>query len=110
MSSHQWRDDANCRDTDPNTMQPESATADELAAAFRVCTGCPVLEQCRQLAEDQLGAYGIHAGTWWGDLPANPEVPVCQWCLEQPAKGTRATYCSTRCQVAAWRARSRVPA
>jgi len=103
-----WRDEAACLSTDPDAMQPESATPAELELAMSVCLGCPVLAQCEQLAEDQAGAYGIHAGKWYGEPPRNPDLS-CQWCeapLTQAPTGQVPKYCSASCRKLAFRART----
>lgn len=112
MHENDWRAAANCLQTDPNTMQPEVATPDEVAMALRLCDGCPVRRQCRELAESQVGAYGVHAGEWFGDPPANPAMVQCGWCGDDMDPGPRRTrtYCSTGHRVAAFRAREAVSA
>lgn len=70
-----WRALANCRDVDPDVMQPEVAAPEDVEEAKAHCAGCPVLEQCRQLALSQGdGAYGVHAGEWFGTPPRRPGV------------------------------------
>lgn len=102
-----WQDQAQCLGVDPNDMQPAEADAETIAVAARVCRGCPVIEQCRELAEGQLGAYGIHAGKWYGEPPAIPSVS-CAWCGDEvpnaPGGRTR-LYCSTTHRVEAFKAR-----
>lgn len=102
-----WQDLAQCVGVDPEAMQPEVATPAEVARAVRVCTGCPVAVECRQLAEDQPGAYGVHAGAWWGPTPANPATVPCGWCAQDMAAGPRGTalYCGATCRKRAERAR-----
>lgn len=110
MTEHEdWRGRAQCLDLDPNTMQPDVASPAEVEAAMRVCVGCPVLEQCDQLRASQREPYGVFAGKWWGDPPRNPDVTWCGWCGGSTGTAKR-SYCSTRCQVAAWRARQAVSA
>lgn len=111
-----WQTLARCRNEDPDSMQPERATTAEVADALMVCNGCPVLEQCAELAAGQMLAYGIHAGRWYGP---HPVWEVERTCAHEPcaatfrteAEGNRtATFCSARCRVAAYRARSNLSA
>jgi hypothetical protein len=101
---------ANCRGVDPDTMQPEAATPDELEQAMRFCVGCPVAAECRDLAEGQTYAYGIHAGKWYGAPPVNPEVVQCRWCGGDVPGSVAREYCGSTCRNAAWRARRAVSA
>lgn len=104
-----WQQLARCRNEDPDSMQPERATPDEVEAALAVCSGCPVIEQCRQLAESQPGAYGVHAGEWWGDPPHSPLVKPCAWCggdMDNDPLGRPREYCSKAHREAARRARA----
>lgn len=103
-----WRARANCRDTDPNDMQPEVATPAEVRTAMALCDGCDVRRECRDLADGQnLGAYGIHAGRWYGEPPRNPALIQCGWCGDDMDPGERGTreYCWATCRKRAQRAR-----
>lgn len=115
-----WRDSASCLSVDPNIMQPEVAAPEDIAAAIRVCDGCPVWTDCRRLAEsqrsdtdDQLhGAYGVHAGEWWGPTPALPGGLPCGWCGTPvtPSKSRPRKFCSDSCRYASRDARLRAEA
>lgn len=111
-----WQTRARCRNEDPDSMQPERATKAEVAEALLVCDGCPVRVQCDELAAGQVQAYGVHAGRWWGAPPVWEVERVCalEACgqtFRTEAEGNRAaTYCSPRCRVAAYRARSNLSA
>jgi hypothetical protein len=109
-----WRRWARCRSEDPNTMQPEVATVDQLEDAMRVCVGCPVRRECRDLAERYGSAYGVHDGEWFGPLPADPSAGRCEWCqgpvVTDAGHQATARYCRGRCRVAAHRARSKLSA
>lgn len=103
-----WRHQAACADADPELFQPEVATQEQIDATIaEYCDHCPVRQQCLELALAQAGgAYGIHGGRWFGDAPRNPAAEQCSWCGEDmDAERTTAAYCSTRCRVAAHRAR-----
>lgn len=112
--SQDWRHSAECRDADPNELQPEVASQEQVDATMaRYCLPCPVRLECRQLAESQAGTYGIHAGQWYGDAPRDPAAEQCSWCggaiaaedsQTPPLRSTR-EYCSSRCRVASHRAR-----
>ena len=104
VTTENWQTRANCRDTDPDTMQPEVATRAEVMAAKAVCDGCPVKLQCKTLADEQAGAYGVHAGEWYGPDPA--PVLFCGWCntlLSSAARSTR-SFCNDTCRKRAARA------
>lgn len=104
-----WQLRAACRDEDPNRMQPEVASQAEVDAAMAHCYGCPVWEQCEDLALSQAHTYGIHAGAWWGDPPRDPAADHCSWCGDaMDSERSTASYCSSRCRVAAHRARHAV--
>lgn len=110
-----WQADALCfrMRVDPDVMQPERATREEVAEAMTICGGCPVVEQCRQHARDQerqhvdgqTGAYGIHAGEWWGPDPVWVVDRVCGPCgavsraQERYAAGP--WFCSRGCRTKA---------
>ena len=62
MNKH-WRNQAACRDTDPELFFPVGTSGPALAQvteAKRVCAGCPVLTQCREfaLAHQAAGVAG----------------------------------------------------
>lgn len=111
----EWRDDAACLTEDPNKMQPERATEAEVAAAKRVCAGCPVWRECRDLATEQRtaygSAYGVHAGEWYGDHPVweverECELDGCGVVFRTERDGNRqARFCSPKHRVAAARSR-----
>lgn len=103
LRSSNWQTEAACRDTDPDTMQPEVASQEDIERAKAVCGPCPVYRLCRELAESQLGAYGVHDGEWFGPPPA--PVLFCQWCRGALAssRSTR-SYCNDTCRKRASRA------
>ncbi|WP_063749801.1 WhiB family transcriptional regulator [Streptomyces xylophagus] len=62
MTSQEWRDDAACRDYDPELWHPVSDTT--AAPAIRICTTvCPVREECLDFALNEGEQYGV-----WGGL------------------------------------------
>jgi hypothetical protein len=94
--SEAWQNEAQCRDVDPDFMQPEVATPVQVAEAKAYCFGCPVFEQCAEAAYAQRSpesgeniAYGVWAGEWFGDLPRVPAAEVCGICGDAAAKGQR---------------------
>lgn len=113
VSELDWRHQAACKDADPEVMQPEVASEQDVLDAIRAhCLGCPVWDECLQLAKDQVGgAYGIHGGQWFGDAPRRPGAGECGWCGGE-LEGERSTsrYCSAACRQAAHRARNAVSA
>jgi WhiB family transcriptional regulator, redox-sensing transcriptional regulator len=60
-----WRDDAACRNHDPELFFPEGTAGparDQAERAKRVCQSCPVQAPCLQFA---LG-HGLSFGIWGG--------------------------------------------
>jgi WhiB family redox-sensing transcriptional regulator len=60
-----WRDDAACRDEDPELFFPIGTTGialEQVNAAKRVCARCPVQEDCLEFAL----ASNQDAGIWGG--------------------------------------------
>ncbi|NIJ14311.1 WhiB family redox-sensing transcriptional regulator [Saccharomonospora amisosensis] len=68
-----WRARAACAapDIDPEVFFPEPGPgmADRIAAAQRVCAGCPVRKQCRDYAQRQGERHGIWGGHSTRTLP-----------------------------------------
>lgn len=56
-----WREDALCRQTDPEIFMPEKGGT--TAPAKRVCLACPVRRACLDYAVDSQQRWGI-----WGGL------------------------------------------
>ena len=83
----EWRDRAACRDTSPELFFPIGTTGvalDQIDAAKRVCTQCPVASECLEFAL----ATNQEAGVWGGlteeerrrvrkgiDVPASAAAP-----------------------------------
>ncbi|WP_408895899.1 WhiB family transcriptional regulator [Nocardioides sp. R1-1] len=110
-----WQNDARCFQlrVSPDVMQPEKPTRAEVEEAKQVCHGCPVLEQCRQHAVDQDGAYGIHAGEWFGPDPVWFVERSCPSCgatsrVRQRYGSSGEWFCSRACR--SHHARTTVPA
>jgi WhiB family transcriptional regulator, redox-sensing transcriptional regulator len=55
-----WTDQARCRGVDPEQFFVRGATASR--AAIKVCTRCPVKDECLRYAIEQ----GIDFGVWGG--------------------------------------------
>jgi WhiB family transcriptional regulator, redox-sensing transcriptional regulator len=64
-----WRDQAACRDADPDLFFPDRGYAD-VSEAMTICNGCPVREECLDWAlkvnEDE--------GVWGGTTPDQRRV------------------------------------
>jgi WhiB family redox-sensing transcriptional regulator len=61
-----WRKAASCRDTDPALFFPVGTTGpavEQIAAARRVCGGCPSQEPCLEFALETNQDSGV-----WGGL------------------------------------------
>ena len=66
MTRHaDWRDDAACRDADPELFFPIGTTGPapaQIDEAKRICQACPVRQPCLAWALD----HGITSGVWGG--------------------------------------------
>lgn len=65
-----WRNEANCRDSDPDMFFPESKDKRYAEEALAVCYGCKVKEDCLDHAIENDEKYGI----WDGMTPAERDV------------------------------------
>lgn len=64
--SHDWRDDALCRDTDPDLFFPVGTTGpaiSQIAAAKNVCQQCAAREECLDFALVTNQDSGVWGGT-----------------------------------------------
>lgn len=101
-----WRERAACRGKDPDWWELVGGkeTAGNLKAR-RICGGCPVSVECRELA-DQTGSWGmIFAGQAYSKpryLTVTPMQSTCKHCA-RPILITKAytVYCSPLCRSAA---------
>jgi WhiB family redox-sensing transcriptional regulator len=88
--NYDWRDDASCRETDPEIFFPVGSSAfsrQQETAAKRVCAGCPVRVECLTWALES----GQYTGVWGGlsederrGLHADSQTAFLR-CLEQQA-------------------------
>jgi WhiB family redox-sensing transcriptional regulator len=65
-SVRNWRDDAACRDTDPDLFFPVGTTGlavDQIASAKAVCASCPVRTECLDFALFTNQDSGVWGGT-----------------------------------------------
>jgi WhiB family transcriptional regulator, redox-sensing transcriptional regulator len=66
MTAHNsWRDDAVCRDADPDLFFPVGTTGPaqgDVDEAKRICRACPAQTQCLSWALD----HGVTDGVWGG--------------------------------------------
>lgn len=61
-----WRDDATCRDLDPDLFFPVGVTGmavEQIEAAKSFCTNCASLEACLEFAITTNQEYGVWGGT-----------------------------------------------
>jgi len=67
MTAHaNWRDDAACRDADPDLFFPVSTTGSarrQIDEAKRICRACPAQGQCLAWVLDQPITNGVWGGT-----------------------------------------------
>lgn len=57
-----WRQQAACRNVNPNLMFPNDWDEDGIAAAKALCRACPVQDQCLTFALDNREDHGIWGG------------------------------------------------
>lgn len=58
-----WREQARCRDADPDIFFPSEGATHMVDAARAVCNACPVREECLEYALTRPEVYGV-----WGGL------------------------------------------
>lgn len=61
-----WRQDAACRDIDPNLFFPIGVTGDaieQIATAKEICSACPVRLECLDFAITSNQEFGVWGGT-----------------------------------------------
>ena len=92
-----WRDDAACRDADPDVFFPDGdvrAAREQVKTAKLICRGCPVKIICLSWALDSGQEHGI-----WGGLTEderrrlrrrNPSWAAGRWHGERPQHLSRA--------------------
>jgi WhiB family redox-sensing transcriptional regulator len=61
LEERPWAAYAACRQADPE--QFFSTDEDDMAAAVRICRGCPVTNECLEWALETRVRYGIWGGT-----------------------------------------------
>jgi len=61
LASDGWRDQAVCRQTDPEIFFP--AKGESVRAAKRVCQQCPVRSECLEHAIERRESDGVWGGT-----------------------------------------------
>ena len=70
-----WQKEALCIEQNDRFMPTFKPDAEEMKELQRICFGCPVNNDCREMALDH-GAYGMHAGKWHviTDLLKKPRI------------------------------------
>ena len=66
LISHDWRDNAACRDTDPELFFPVGTTGvalGQISAAKQVCFGCQCMDDCLEFALVTNQDSGVWGGT-----------------------------------------------
>ena len=80
-----WRQDAECRDLDPNLFFPigvTGAAVDQIAAAKGICSACPVRAECLEFAITTNQEFGV----WGGTSEDERRVLRRQWRARQRAQ------------------------
>lgn len=64
MSNHEWTGQADCATSDPDLWF--SPNADDIEEAKRICSSCPVRQQCADRAAEFEGnlSHGYRHGIW----------------------------------------------
>jgi WhiB family redox-sensing transcriptional regulator len=78
----EWRDRAACRDTNPEMFFPIGTTGmavDQIDAAKRICSQCPVAHECLEFAL----ATNQEAGVWGGTTEDERRKHRKTWLAEQ---------------------------
>lgn len=57
-----WMKSGNCVGVDPDLFFPEAGAPDAVDAAKAVCDGCPVIQECRDWADECGEKFGIWGG------------------------------------------------
>lgn len=82
----QWQEDASCKDLDVNdffleeNLRGQNKKAKETSAKM-VCSGCPVLKECRSHALTTPETYGV-----WGGMTADEREAILR------SQGFKAEY------------------
>lgn len=63
LTSAAWHGQAACRQTDPEMFFARPGDRAAIEAAKRVCSGCPVRDECLRYACDHDDLEGIWGGT-----------------------------------------------
>ena len=61
-----WRQDAVCKDLDPNLFFPVGVTGpavEQIETAKEICSGCPVRGECLDFAITSNQEFGVWGGT-----------------------------------------------
>lgn len=106
----QWWDHAACRDMDTDLFHGRTA---DVAAAKRICRGCPVRRDCFDYAmavETDGHCHGVWGGTSASERQAirRGRLHLCPQCGETyAARRPGQVYCSPRCSALDRRRRAR---
>lgn len=65
ITDPRWRDDAACRNTNPDLFFPEAGANEDGRAAKAICAVCPVIDPCREYAVTLTGVSRT-SGIWGG--------------------------------------------
>lgn len=98
-----WRQEAACRNTDPDMFHPGKGANDVVAAAKAVCATCPSIQPCAIYALSAPSLQGV-----WGGLTevervrarkSTGRMRICAECRE-PFHGPviSSPYCSDECR------------
>ena len=87
-----WRDNAACRDADPDLFFPIGTTAPALRQvweAIRICQACPIQVRCLAWALEQGVTDGVWAGPppVWAQLHSPAVAPEAAGCVSRPVSG-----------------------
>jgi hypothetical protein len=98
-----WRLDAACFGCDPDWWELIGKETEANRMAKRICAGCPVTADCKDMA-DRTHSWGLIYGGKAYYRPtrrATPQWAICARCMTAfERRAVWAKFCSDRCRIA----------
>ena len=106
MSYQGWRDEAACRDADPELFfPPERGGEAQAGKAKAICAGCPVRTPCLEYAVRHGERFGVWGGTAEGERGVPSAAPPPELRVTRPAAASRYPGVTWKAQRRTWTAR-----